>query len=57
MAELDSIHIEDFVEYLDSEELDGLRAVLVSILMENTDFDADTIYSFVYNGGRKIIWT
>ncbi len=57
MAELDLTSIEDFVEYLDSGELDGLRAVLVAILMENTEFDADTIYSFVYNGGRRIIWT
>jgi hypothetical protein len=57
MAELDSTYIEEFVDYLDSEKLDGLRAVLVAILMENTEFDADTIYSFVYNGGRKIIWT
>ena len=57
MAELDLTYIEEFVEYLDFEEIDGLRAVLVAILMENTEFDADTIYSFVYNGGRKIIWT
>ena len=57
MAELDSTNIEDFVEHLNSEEFDGLRAVLVAILMENTEFDADTIYSFVYNGGRRIIWT
>lgn len=57
MAELDTTHIEDFGEYLGAEEFDGLRAVLVAILMENTEFDADTIYSFVYNGGRDIIWT
>lgn len=48
---------EKFLESLDAEEMDQLRAAVASVLIEKTDFDIDTIYSLVFHEGRRIIWS
>ncbi len=40
----------------DDEELDAIKALLVSLLMKNTPLDRDEIYSYVYGEGKKIVW-
>ncbi len=42
--------------YLDDEELDSIRALLVSILMKDTQLDKEDIYTYTFGGGRKILW-
>ncbi len=40
----------------DDEELDAIRTLLVSLLMNNTALDRDEIYSYIFGEGKKIIW-
>ncbi len=42
--------------YLDDEELDSIRALLVSILIKDTQLDKEDIYTYTFGGGRKILW-
>jgi hypothetical protein len=48
---------EQLFESLEAEEMDHLRSVIASVLIEQTDFDLDTIYSLVFHEGRRIIWS
>ena len=48
---------ERLLESLDAEEMDHLRSAVASVLIEQTDFDLDTIYSLVFHEGRRIIWS
>ncbi len=48
------IHEEPF--YLEDEELDTIKAMLVSILMKDTQLDKEDIYTYTFGGGRKILW-
>ncbi|MGD2079977.1 MAG: hypothetical protein PVG55_00770 [Nitrospirota bacterium] len=48
---------EQLFESLEAEEMDHLRSVIASVLIEQTDFDLDTIYSLVFREGRRIIWS
>jgi len=43
-------------ENLDDEELDAVRTLLVSLLMNNTPLDRDEIYSYIFGEGKRIIW-
>ncbi len=40
----------------DDEELDAIKTLLVSLLMNNTALDRDEIYSYIFGEGKKIIW-
>ncbi len=42
--------------FLDDDELDALRSLLVSILMKDSNLDKEEIYSYTFGGGRKILW-
>lgn len=42
--------------FLDDEELDAIRALLVSILMKDTQLDKEEIYAYTFGSGRKILW-
>lgn len=42
--------------HLDEEELDAVKALLVSLLMNNTPLDRDEIYSYIFGEGKRIIW-
>jgi hypothetical protein len=38
------------------EELDTLKSLLVYILMRKSSFEKEDIYSYIFGGGRKIVW-
>lgn len=42
--------------YLDDEELDAIRSLLIYILMKNTRLDNDEIYTYIFGGGKRILW-
>lgn len=46
----------DAEDYLDGEELDAIKALLAYLLMDSTSMDRDTIYSLVFQEGKKILW-
>jgi hypothetical protein len=57
MAEIgSSTDIQNLIEYLDVEEIDGFRESLVNMLVENTDLDPESIYELVLNKGHNITW-
>ena len=41
---------------MDEDELDILKSLLVYILMKKSSFENEDIYSFIFGGGRKIVW-
>ncbi len=43
-------------ELLDIEEIDMIRALLVFLLMRETDLHEDDIYSFIFSKGKQITW-
>ena len=46
----------EFMDYLDADEIDAVKAIFAYMLLDGTDLDGDTVYSLVFQGGRKIIW-
>jgi hypothetical protein len=56
MAKVEQLMDIDVEDFLDSEEMDNVRAVLTYILIHNTDLDMDTIYSIVFRDGGNITW-
>lgn len=43
-------------ELIEIEEIDMIRALLVYLLMKETDLHDDDIYSFVFSKGKQIVW-
>ncbi|MCS7163891.1 MAG: hypothetical protein NZ845_02700 [Thermodesulfovibrio sp.] len=43
-------------QILDLEEIDMIRALLVYLLMKETELHEDDIYSFIFSKGKQIIW-
>jgi len=43
-------------ELIDTEEIDMIRALLVYLLMKETDLHEEDIYSFIFSKGKQIIW-
>lgn len=43
-------------ELIDIEEIDMIRALLVYLLMRETDLHEDDIYSFIFSKGKQIVW-
>lgn len=43
-------------ELLELEEIDMIRALLVYLLMKETDLHEDDIYSFIFSKGKQIVW-
>lgn len=43
-------------ELLEIEEIDMVKALLVYLLMRETDLSEDDIYSFVFSKGKQIVW-
>jgi hypothetical protein len=56
MANKSSERLDEDRLYLDDEELDAIRALLVSILMKDTRLDKEEIYVYVFGEGKKILW-
>jgi len=48
--------IADELFYLDDDELDAIRAMLVYILMKNTPLDREDIYTCIFGEGKRILW-
>jgi hypothetical protein len=46
----------DIFESLDALEHDSLRALLASVLMQETDLDIENIYSLLFQDGSAIMW-
>ena len=41
---------------LDEDELDILKSLLVYLLIRKSSIEKEDIYSFVFGGGRRILW-
>ncbi len=41
---------------LEDDELDAIRALLVSILMKDTRLDREEIYAYIFGEGKRILW-
>jgi hypothetical protein len=41
---------------VDEVELDILRALLVYILIRDSSYEKEDIFSFIFGGGRRILW-
>ena len=41
---------------VDEIELDILRALLVYILIRDSSYDKEDIFSFIFGNGRRIVW-
>jgi hypothetical protein len=46
----------DIFESLDALEHDSVRALLASVLIEETDLDIENIYSLLFQDGSAIMW-
>jgi hypothetical protein len=42
--------------HMDESEIDTIKALLVYILMRDSDLDVEDIYSFIFGRGRQITW-
>jgi hypothetical protein len=42
--------------YLEEEEIDEVKALLVYILMKDSLLDREDIYSSIFGGGKRITW-
>ena len=51
-----NIQESDILEPLDTLEQDDVRAILASVLMQETDLDVDNIYSLLFQDGSAIMW-
>ena len=47
---------EEDAPYLDDEELDAIRSLLIYILMKNTHLEKEEIYTYIFGEGRRILW-
>lgn len=43
-------------ELLEVEEIDMVKALLVYLLMRETDLPEDDIYTFIFSKGKQIVW-
>ncbi len=43
-------------ELFEVEEIDMVKALLVYLLMRETDLSEDDIYSFIFSKGKQIVW-
>ncbi|HXX54216.1 MAG TPA: hypothetical protein VEI28_06580 [Thermodesulfovibrionales bacterium] len=42
--------------FLDEEELDAIRSLLIYILMKNTHLEREEIYTYIFGEGKRIVW-
>ena len=47
---------EEDAPYLDDEELDAIRSLLIYILMKNTHLEKEEIYTYIFGEGKRILW-
>lgn len=44
------------MHFLEDEELETIKSLLVYTLMKNTSLDIESIYSYIYADGKRILW-
>ena len=42
--------------FLDDEELDAIRSLLIYILMKDTHLEKEEIYTYIFGEGKRILW-
>jgi hypothetical protein len=43
-------------KHIDDSELDTIKALLVYMLMRDSDLEVEDIYAFIFGRGRQITW-
>jgi hypothetical protein len=43
-------------KHIDDSELDTIKALLVYMLMRDSDLDVEDIYAFIFGRGRQLTW-
>jgi hypothetical protein len=56
MAERFSTALRREFLYLEEEELDEIKALLVYILMKDSPLDREDIYTSIFGEGKRITW-
>lgn len=51
--ELESL---EFSDYLEEDDLDLVKALLAYVLMRESSFGKEEIFSWIFGRGRRIIW-
>ena len=46
----------EFFDYLDDDELDILKGLIAYLLMKDSSYEKEEIFSLIYAGGRRIVW-
>jgi hypothetical protein len=46
----------EFYDYLEEDELDILRGLIAYILLKDSSYEKEEIFSLIFAGGRRIVW-
>ena len=46
----------EFYDYLEEDELDILKGLIAYLLMKDSSYEKEEIFSLIYAGGRRIVW-
>ena len=46
----------EFYGYLEDDELDILKGLIAYLLMKDSSYEKDEIFSLLFAGGRRIVW-
>jgi hypothetical protein len=46
----------EFYDYLEDDELDILKGLIAYLLMKDSAYDKEEIFSLIFAGGRRIVW-
>lgn len=46
----------EFFDYLDDDELDILKGLIAYLLMKDSVYEKEEIFSLIFAGGRRIVW-
>ncbi|RPI36711.1 MAG: hypothetical protein EHM54_05000 [Nitrospiraceae bacterium] len=46
----------EFFDYLDDDELDILKGLIAYLLMKDSAYEKEEIFSLIFAGGRRIVW-
>ncbi len=46
----------EFYNYLEDDELDILKGLIAYILIKESSYEKEDIFSLIFAGGRRIVW-
>ncbi len=46
----------EFYDYLEDSELDILKGLIAYILMKDSSYEKEEIFSLIFAGGKRIVW-